>query len=73
MTPRVAYLKLTEDVDEDAAVKHRLAVDRGDEVGDLLEGEGLDLFHDLDGALHLQTLEGHQGGLRVVQGLQLRS
>jgi len=53
----VVRLKLAKNIDEDSAVEHRLAIDRGDEMGDFLEGQRLQLLHDLHGALHLLTLE----------------
>ena len=60
-----SHLELSEDVDEDSAVEGGLAVDRGDEVGDLLEGQRVDLLHDLHRALHLLPLEAHQGLLSL--------
>ena len=36
---------MSEDVNEDAAVEHGLAVDGGDEVGDLLERQRRNLLH----------------------------
>ncbi len=58
-------LELPEYVDEYAAVEGGLAVDGGDLAGDLLEGERGHLLHDLGGALHLLTLERHQGHLSL--------
>merc|ERR1719192_26483 len=49
--------ELAHHVDQDAAVKHWVAVDRGHVVSDFLECEAVDLFHDLGSALHLLTLE----------------
>jgi len=69
----VVSLELTEHVDEHAPVEHGLAVHGGHQMGNLLEGEGLDLLHDLGGALHGLALEGHEGLLGVVQGGQIRS
>ena len=67
------YLELSKHVDQHAAVKHGLAVHRGHQMGNLLEGEGLDLLHDLGGALHGLALEGHEGLLGVVQRGQISS
>ena len=55
-----AHLKLAENVDKNSSVEHRLAVNGRDEVGDLLEGERLQLLHDLGDALHLLALEREQ-------------
>ena len=52
----VVRLELPEDVDEDAAVLHGLAVHRRDEVGDLLEGQRRDLLHDLGRALQTRNI-----------------
>ena len=65
------YLQLTEDIDKNPSVKHRLTVHGGDEVLDLLEGETSELLHDLGGPLHLLPLEGEQRLLRVVELLQV--
>ena len=43
----MGYLQLPEDVDKDPAVKHWLAVDGRDEVGNLLKAQVGDLLHDL--------------------------
>ena len=61
------YLQLSEDIDKNPSVKHRLTVHGGDEVLDLLEGEASELLHDLGRPLHLLTLEREEGLLRVVQ------
>jgi len=53
-------LKLAKNVDKNSSVEHRLAVNGRDEVGDLLEGERLQLLHDLGDALHLLALEREQ-------------
>jgi len=60
-------LELTHHVDQDAAVKHWVAVDRGHVVSDFLECEAVDLFHDLSSALHLLTLEAQETLLSIVQ------
>ena len=49
--PPCVHLELPQHIDQDAAVEHGLAVDSSDEVGDLLEGQRLQLLHDLGGAL----------------------
>jgi len=56
----IVRLKLAENVDKNSSVEHRLAVDGRDKVGDLLEGERLQLLHDLGDALHLLALEREQ-------------
>lgn len=48
----LTHLKLTQDVDQDAAVKGRLAVDGGDEMGDFLERQRGNLLHDFGGSLN---------------------
>ena len=53
------YFELSQHVDENASVKGGLAVDRGDEVGYALEGERVDLLHNLGRPLHLLALERH--------------
>ena len=52
----IVGLELPEDVDEDAAVLHGLAVDRRDEVGDLLERQRRELLHYLGRALHIRNI-----------------
>jgi len=69
----VVSLELTQDVDEYSAVESGLAVDGGDDVGDLLEGQRTDLLHDLASTLHLLTLERHQRLLSVVKADKLGS
>ena len=60
------YLQLSEDIDKNPSVKHRLTVHGGDEVLDLLEGETSELLHDLGGSLHLLALEGQQRLFSIV-------
>ena len=60
-------LELPQHVNENASVKHGLDVHSGDEVLDLLECEASELLHDLGRPLHLLTLEGKEGLLRVIQ------
>ena len=62
---------MSQDVDQDASVKHWLAVDSGNDVLDLLEGETSQLLHDLDGTLHLLALKRQEGLLRVVELLEV--
>ena len=50
------YFKLSQDVNEDATVKHGLTVDGRDEVLDLLEGQGSDLLHNLTGKMIINSL-----------------
>jgi len=66
-------LKLTKNIDEDPAVKHWLAVNRRDQVGNFLKSERAQLLHDLGTPLHLLAFEGEQGLFSIVQRLQLRS
>lgn len=47
----LTYFELSEDVDDDPAVEHWLAVDRCDEVRNLLKGQRRDLLHYLHSAL----------------------
>ena len=65
------YLELSQDIDEDSSVKHWLAVNGGNDVLDLLECETSQLLHDLGGPLHLLTLKGQEGLLRVVERLEV--
>ena len=65
------YLQLSQDIDEDSSVKHWLAVDGGDDVLDLLEGETSQFLHDLGGPLHLLALKGQEGLLWVVELLEV--
>ena len=64
---------MTQHVDQDAPVKHGLAVRGGDEVLYLLEGEASELLHDLGRPLHLLTLEGQEGLVSIVQLLEVAS
>eukprot|EP00091_Calanus_sinicus_P013518 TRINITY_DN29_c0_g2_i14.p1 TRINITY_DN29_c0_g2~~TRINITY_DN29_c0_g2_i14.p1 ORF type:complete len:122 (+),score=10.43 TRINITY_DN29_c0_g2_i14:130-495(+) len=45
----IVSLQLAHHVHQDAPIEHRVAVDGGDDVRDALEGEGVDLLHDLGG------------------------
>ena len=67
----VVSLQLAHNVDQDAAIEHRVAVNRGDDVVDSLQGEGVDLFHDLDSALYLLPLKAEKTLFRIVQRGQL--
>ena len=72
----LTYLQLSQDIDKNPPVKHRLAIHSGDQVLDLLEGEASEreaseLLHYLDGALHLLTLEGEERLLRVIELLEI--
>merc|ERR1712168_1036957 len=60
-------LELTQDVDEDAAVEGWLTVHGRNDVGNLLEGQRSDLFHDLGRTLHVLPLKGHQRLFGVVK------
>ena len=71
MTAVIIYLQLSQDIDEDSSVKHWLAVDGGDDVLDLLEGEASQLLHDLDRPLHLLALKREEGLLGVVELLEV--
>ena len=64
-------LQLSQDIDKNPPVKHRLAIHSGDQVLDLLEGEASELLHYLGGALHLLTLEGEERLLRVIELLEI--
>jgi len=66
-------LKLAKNVDENSTIKHWLAVNCRDQVGNFLKGKGAQLLHDLGAPLHLLAFEGEQGLLSIVQRLQLRS
>jgi len=65
-------LELTQNVDEDAPVKGRLAVNGRDDVGNLLKGQRGNLLHDLGRTLHLLAFKGHQRLLSVVKVNELR-
>ena len=65
------YLELSQDIDEDPSVKHWLAVNGGNDVLDLLEGETSELLHDLGGPLHLLALKRQEGLLWVVELLEV--
>merc|ERR1719187_1122737 len=45
--------ELPHHVDQDAAVEHRVTVNRGDNVGDALKGEAVYFLHDLGSPLNL--------------------
>ena len=61
-----SHLELTKNIDEDASVKHGLAVNSSDQVLYLLECETSELLHDLGRSLHLLALEGQQRLFSIV-------
>ena len=61
------YFKLSQDVNEDATVKHGLTVDGRDEVLDLLEGQGSDLLHNLTGKMIINSLNSFLFSSKVLQ------
>merc|ERR1719470_362414 len=63
----VVCLQLAHHVHQDASIEHRVAVNGGDDVRDALEGEGVDLLHDLGSPLHLLALETQKTLLSVVK------
>ena len=67
----LTYLQLSQDIDKNPPVKHRLAIHSGDQVLDLLEGEASQLLHDLGGPLHLLALKRQEGLLWVVELLEV--
>ena len=67
----VVCLQLAHHVHQDASIEHRVAVDGGDDVRDALEGERVDLLHNLRRPLHLLAFKTQKTLLGVVQLGQL--
>jgi len=67
----IISLELAHHIDKDASIKHGMAVDGGDNVGYALEGEGVQLLHNLHSSLHLLTLEAEETLFGIVELSQL--
>ena len=69
----LVYLELPQHIDQNASVKHGLAVRSCDEVLYLLEGEASEFLHDLGCPLHLLSLKREQRLFSIVKLLEVAS
>jgi len=69
----IISLELAQHIDQNASVKHGLAVGGCDEVRYLLEGEASEFLHDLGCPLHLLSFKREKRLFRIVKLLEVAS